>query len=226
MKILGIDTSTRFLCVGISEDSRLIAEYNAEVGPRYSSTLISAIKELLKKNHLTLKQIDGFATGIGPGSFTGLRIGVTTMKALAFSLRKPLVAVSSLDVIAKNIIFYSHTICPIVDARRNLIYSCFYKLKDQMLQRKSPYLLLRPQDILRRLKTETIFLGDGLLFYQEYLKERLQNRAEFAKEEYWYPKAKSLLLLAGEKFRKDKLSDPYKLVPLYLYPKECQIRNV
>src|SRR3989338_1784307 len=102
MRILAIDTSTEILGVAVTEDGCVLAEHNTNICRRHFEKIIPAIQDMLKKTRLTLKKIDVLAVAVGPGSFTGMRIGVTTAKGLAFATRKPLVGVSTLDVIAEN----------------------------------------------------------------------------------------------------------------------------
>src|SRR3990167_8720388 len=101
MKILGIDTSTKFLSLGISEDDK-IYEYNLELGRQMSDLLSPTIKKVLDALGWRINDIDYFACGLGPGSFTGMRVGIATVKGLAFSLNKPVVGISTLDILARN----------------------------------------------------------------------------------------------------------------------------
>jgi len=222
MQILGIDTSTKFLSLAILRDDRIIAQINLDVGRQLSSLLIPTIKDILKKSNLSLEKLNGFAVGIGPGSFTGLRIGITTIKALALALNKPIVGISSLDIIAKNISVASTQICPIIDAKRDNVFSCIYECRNGKMKRQTKYLLINIKDLLKRINKKTIFLGDGLLLFRKIIEKK--KEVIFTNEKLWYPKASNLVFLALEKFNKGQFTDTDKLVPLYLYPKECQIR--
>jgi tRNA threonylcarbamoyladenosine biosynthesis protein TsaB len=225
MNILGIDTSSKFLSLAIQKDNRLVFEVSVDSQSRLSDLLIPSIKKALKKGRLSLKTLHGFAVGIGPGSFTGLRVGITMIKALAFSLQKHIVGISSLDIIAQNIGSTPLQICPIVDAKRDNVFSCIYGIKNGNLIKKSKYLLINIRDLLKDIDTKTIFIGDGLKVFGDLIRKEKKTKAIFAAPSLWYPKASSLLTLACKAFRKQKFSDVDKLVPLYLYPKECQIRT-
>ena len=225
MYILAIDTSTDILGVALAKDKIVLAQQNVNIGRRHFEKVFPAINRALKRARLSLKKIDLLAVALGPGSFTGMRIGVTIAKGLAFATGKPVVGVSTLDVIAKNILADDNDICVVMDAKRNLLYGAIYEADGALLKRKSPYLLIGIRDLLKRIKQRTIFVGDGLNLYQGLIQKRKKALAVFAPASNWLPAAGNLALLAGERFKKEKNSDPNKLLPLYLYPKECQIRN-
>ncbi len=225
MRILGIDTSTRFLCIGILDGNRLIADYNQDLDRRHSELLIPTVNKLLKRAKVSLNAIDGFACGIGPGSFTGLRIGLSAIKGFAFGLDKPVVGVPTLDIIAKNIKDDNGSICVVVDAKRDLIYNALYKIKNNRLKRESPYRLSSIEALLKYIKLRTIFVGDAVKLYKEIIKSKLKDKAYFSKQGLWYPKAANLLEIARDKFARNQIISRAKLLPLYLYPKECQIRR-
>ena len=225
MLILGIDTSTKYLGLALSEGGRLLGELNLEVGRELSDKLISTLNNFLKKHKKDIIDIKGFSVGIGPGSFTGLRIGISTIKGFALAQNLPIVGISSLDILAEGISPKgTQHVCSIVDARRNLVYSCMYT-KSPKLQRLSKYQLICIDDLLKRIRSETIFAGDGIELYKDTIKRKLGRKAIFASPEFWYPKADNLLALSCDKFKKRQTQDVHKLLPLYLYPKECQVRN-
>ena len=127
MKILAIDTSSAVASAAILEDGKLIAEYILNNKKTHSQKIMPMIDEIIKDSDLTINDIDVFAAAYGPGSFTGLRIGVATAKALAHAVNKPLVEVSTLEGIAYNAVYSDLLLCPIMDARRNQVYNAVYK---------------------------------------------------------------------------------------------------
>ena len=225
MKVLGIDTSTKNLSVAIVEDSKTLAEFKGRERLRHSQDLIPTIEALLKSEKLKLNELDGFAISIGPGSFTGLRIGVATLKGLNLVTGKPITAVPTLDTIANNISESSQDICVIVDAKKNNVYSCVYYRKNGKIERKSGYLLVTVQELLEKLKAAVIFVGDGIALYKDAILEKI-NSAQFAKEETWFPKAGIVAALGMEKLEKNEIEDADSLVPMYLYSRECSIRGI
>ena len=222
MIFLAIDSSSRFFSAAISEDKKLISERNIELERRLSEGLLSVIKDLLKKSGTSLDKIHGFCVGLGPGSFTGLRIGVSTMKGLAFSLKKPLLGVSSLDALAYNAKGFRGLICPIIDAKRENLYSCLYEYNKDRLVKKSSYLLIDLKSLIKKINKPAVFLGDGINLYKKQISQEIKE-ALFLPSDFWYPKASIIARLGLEKLARAKNFDSARIRPLYLYPKECQI---
>ncbi|MCX5667224.1 MAG: tRNA (adenosine(37)-N6)-threonylcarbamoyltransferase complex dimerization subunit type 1 TsaB [Candidatus Omnitrophica bacterium] len=165
MIILAIDTSTDYLSLAILKDGRLIVKFHKRADRRHSILLVPTIEKLIKKAKLNIGKIDCFAISIGPGSFTGLRIGVTVVKGLAYALKKRIVAVPTLDVIAENAKSFKGVVCPVLDARKNKVYACLYKSDGKSLKRLSKYLLLPVADLLKKIKAmryNVLFLGDAM----------------------------------------------------------------
>lgn len=226
MNILAIDTSSKYFSLVIARDEKILVRFFEPLARELSAKLVPIIDSSLKKARLALEDIDYFGAGLGPGSFTALRIGLAAMKGLVFPLNKPIAGVPSLDILAGSV-QEDGVICPVVDARRGLIYCAVYRLKKGRLSRKSRYLLIPIKDLLARLDpgTKTVFLGDGVPLCRQDIEKSLGEKAEFAKEKAWYPLPENLLACVREKIRQGKLTDSYKLVPLYLYPKECQVEK-
>jgi tRNA threonylcarbamoyladenosine biosynthesis protein TsaB len=232
MKILALDTSSKFLSLVVAEDSKILSQTHRFLDRKHSLQLVPLIERILKKAKLTLKKIDGFCVGKGPGSFTGLRIGITCIKGLAFVLQKPIVAIPSLDILAQNARKFkieknkdSHLqVCPIIDAKQNKVYACLYQAQNGIIKRKSGYFLFSIQELLKILRGNTVFLGDGVKLYRAEICRSKNISPFFVEEKLWYPRATQAILLALERFQKGKYDDINSLVPLYLYPKECQIK--
>jgi tRNA threonylcarbamoyladenosine biosynthesis protein TsaB len=225
MKVLGVDTSTNVLSVAIVEDKDIISNLSRTLEKGHSSGLVPMIGEILKRANISLERIDGFAVGIGPGSFTGLRVGVTTMKTLAFSVDKPIKGLSSLDAIAYNGVGAPSPICPIVDAKRDQVYSAIYAWEGKVLKRLSNYLLIPIGRLLKKIKGEVLFLGDGIELYKEEIIKIKKGKAMFAPKSSWFPQASRIAFLGLEAFKRGEMDNPYSLVPMYLYPKECTVRK-
>lgn len=224
MKILGIDTSAKFLCVGISDENKIYG-FNLELGQRLSTLIAPTIKRILDSLGWQVKEIDYFACGLGPGSFTGLRVGLATIKGLGWALNKPLVGISTLDILARNVKASSSTIVPIIDAKRNLIYCSAYKIKGNTLKRVMPYQLLSKEELIRKLKGDIVFLGDAVDLYKRDLVRRIKG-AVVLDRDLWYVQPHNIILAALGEIRAKKLVSPFDIAPIYLYPKECQIKIV
>ncbi|MFH1578048.1 MAG: tRNA (adenosine(37)-N6)-threonylcarbamoyltransferase complex dimerization subunit type 1 TsaB [Candidatus Omnitrophota bacterium] len=228
MNILAVETSSKKLCVGILNHKGRILEYNLDSGQRHTELILPTIKRALKNFKLGFRGIDYFAVGLGPGSFTGLRIGLATIKGFAAALEKPVIGLPTLDVIAHNALpAKSKIICPLIDARRNLLFTALYEVAREKLKRISPYLLIDLEGLFKIIKPSdsVAFLGDATMLYQPRLKQKIK-RCLILEEDAWYPKAGNLIKLAGDLISKGKFKDAARIKPIYLYPKECQIRNI
>jgi len=223
MKILGIDTTTKFLSIGIYDGIKVYS-YNLEVGRRLSSLLAPTIKRILDSLDWEASDIDYFACGLGPGSFTGMRVGLATIKGLAWSLHKPIIGISTLDILARNVKARGVTIIPMIDAKRNLIYCSIYKTEDSIQKRITPYLLLTEEEFLKEMRVKSIIFGDAVVLYKENILRNIKNSAILDKD-YWYPRGHNIIKIALERIREGRFSNAFKTEPIYLYPKECQIKN-
>jgi len=227
MNILAIDTSTRRLCLGLINNQRKILEYNLDSGIRHTELLLPTIKKALRRLRVSLDDIDCFAVGLGPGSFTGLRIGLATIKGFVQARNVPVIGLSSLDVLAVNALAgNSKVISPVIDAKRNLVYTAWYEVGfKKRLRRRSPYLLISIEELLNKLRVykSVAFLGDGLRIYQQALRQRRKDSI-FLEEDTWYPQAGNLIKLALDLVNRGRFQDVRRMKPIYLYPKECQIR--
>ncbi|MBM3251655.1 MAG: tRNA (adenosine(37)-N6)-threonylcarbamoyltransferase complex dimerization subunit type 1 TsaB [Candidatus Omnitrophica bacterium] len=225
MKILAIDTSSNNLSIAISDDKGRVFEKNIYSEKKLSSLIIPSINLMLKKTKTSLRSLDALAVGLGPGSFTGLRIGVATIKALALGAAKPVIGIPSLDILARNVKADNLQICPLLDAKRDRVYTCFYQNRNKHFKKLNDYLLIEIKDFFKKIKTRTVFLGDGLNIYKDLIKDKLGRKAYFAEDKLWRVRAGNLVILAKERIKNKKFDNPDKIVPLYLYPKECQIKK-
>lgn len=223
MKILAIDTATKYLSIALYDENK-VCEYNLEVGRLLSSLISSTIKRVIEVADWQLKDIDYFCVGLGPGSFTGIRIGMATVKGLAWAQGKRIVGISTLDILANNVATTTGKIIPVIDAKRNLIYCSIYKKKDGLLKRVAPYMLLSLDELCRKLTAGSLVFGDALGLYREAIR-KASSAINILDNEYWYPKAHNLITLALEKIRRGQIQNPGMVRPIYLYPKECQIKT-
>jgi len=218
MKILAIDTSTDYLSIAITNGKRTLAAFHRKVSRRHSDLLIPTIKTLMKRSGLKPKGISAIFIGIGPGSFTGLRIGVATVKAMAYALKKPIVSVGSLDAIAANAAIHKGFIMPVLDARKNKLYACLYKSDGKRTKRISRYMLLTAEELAKKVKGKDIlYMGDGV----EILKAAGIAHPRGVK--YWEPRAERIGRLGLKDLKKKRFKSAEELEPLYLYSKECDI---
>jgi tRNA threonylcarbamoyladenosine biosynthesis protein TsaB len=225
MKVLGIDTSTSCGSVGLIDNGEVIADYLLNLSVTHSERLLGAIEFVLKEARCNIENIDGLTISLGPGSFTGLRIGVSTVKGLAFATGKPAAGVSTLDVLASQIATTPYLICPILDARKKEVYTAFYCYKEgNSLKRISPYQAIRPEDLVKNIKEETIFLGDGVKTYEGLLLNDLPSFAIFPPAPLHFPRGSMVAKLGFELLRKGECLDLETFVPIYIRSSEAEIK--
>jgi len=225
MNLLAIDTSTKNLSLAVAKKGKVVKFRNTKLNRPLSSSIMPSIKRILDSAGISLGKIDGFAVGLGPGSFTGLRVGLSTIKGLAFVTNKPIIGVSSLDALAMNIEEDHAQICTLCDAKRNLVYACLYEKKGSLLKRKSDYVLESIDEVLVRIKGKTSFIGDGVKLFRDDINKVKSIGPVFVDEKLMLPQAKFLIPLVLEKFQKGRRDDIDKLTPLYLYPDHCQVKK-
>ncbi|MFQ5862557.1 MAG: tRNA (adenosine(37)-N6)-threonylcarbamoyltransferase complex dimerization subunit type 1 TsaB, partial [Candidatus Brocadiales bacterium] len=219
MKVLGIETSGLVGSVALCEDSGVLAEKSFEKGMRHGKALVSSLEDMFQGLGLEPEEIDLIAISHGPGSYTGLRVGVTCAKVLAYTLGKPLVAVPTLDVLAENAPPKEMAICPVLDARRKQVYACIYKRSGAMWQRSSKPMVIYPQKLLEMLPRPVLTFGDGTTVYKEVF---TADGVTFGGDEMGVARARVVARLGKKVFDKGEISDPYLLQPLYLRVSEAE----
>lgn len=187
MRILGIESSSLVASVAIVTDDVVTAEYTLNLKKTHSQTLLPMIDQMMGMLEMDLDTVDAIAVSGGPGSFTGLRIGSATGKGLGLALKKPLIHVPTVDAMAYSLYGISHLICPIMDARRNQVYTGIYTFEDHKMQTQLNSCALDIKELAEQLNTlgkelekQIVFLGDGVAVYKEVLKECLGVPYSFA----------------------------------------------
>jgi tRNA threonylcarbamoyladenosine biosynthesis protein TsaB len=180
MKVLALDSSGLVASVAVVEDNayggNLLAEYTVNYKKTHSQTLLPMLDEIVKMIELDLESIDAIAVAAGPGSFTGLRIGSATAKGLGLALNKPLAAIPTVDALAFNLYGTDSVICPIMDARRNQVYTGIYEFCGEELHVIEPQMAVGIDEIAKKLcalDRDVIFLGDGVPVFREKLENDL-----------------------------------------------------
>jgi tRNA threonylcarbamoyladenosine biosynthesis protein TsaB len=225
MKILGIDTSTSCGSLGIIDDDEVVAEYTLLRDETHSARLVPAIQALLKEARLGLDEIDGMAVSLGPGSFTGLRVGLSAVKGLALAAERPVVGVPTLDALASNLPFTPCVICPILDARKGEVYTALYKYGESgRIEQLTPYQVLPPPLLLEKIPLQdTIFLGDGVEAYGGLFEERLGTQALFAPPHLRFLRGSTVAEIGLQRFKQGEQDDISLLVPIYVRPSDAEI---
>ena len=221
MKILGVDTSTPIGSIALVDSDHLVAEHTLNIVQAHSSRLMPAIDSVLKWGNITVDGLDGCAVGIGPGSFTGTRIGVTTIKSICYAVDKPIISVSTLEAIAYNLRGSNGIICPLLDARRSEIYGAIFEANAKW-DRLSEDLCLPIEAFLERIKAETTsncainFVGDGLETYGDIVRENLGERARLADAIFNVPRGATIAHLGAQRLQAGDTDSYWTLVPNYV----------
>lgn len=246
MRILAVDTTSKYLSLALTEGEKEIASFHRVMDQRQCEELIPRIDKLLKKAKLKLKDIGCIAFSKGPGSLTALRIGAATVKGFALALKIKIVSVPTLDAIAQGRFLSQSKKCPqknkkgtllrlpqepslivpVVDARRGNVYTSIYSLKNGKLRRHLKYSVIPVSELLKSIKGDAIFLGDGLAAYRKTIEDNFKYKAEFVPERDWYPRATIVAHLGYELIKNKKFEETDKFVPMYLYPRDVQVRNL
>ena len=224
MTLLAIETATRQLGVAVVDGETALSSYELLADNPHAVELPAAVSRVLKAARITLHQLDGFVVDIGPGSFTGLRIGLAFVKALAFATKKPIIGVASLDVLAANVPFAPRPVCPVLDAKQKNVYAAVFLTGERQVTRRTDYLLGPAAEVLAGFTEPAVFLGDGCGRYRDLMLKHCP-KAEFAAPELWLPRAATLGRLGAARFAEGKRDDPAQLVPMYLYPMDCSVRG-
>ncbi|MDO6451475.1 tRNA (adenosine(37)-N6)-threonylcarbamoyltransferase complex dimerization subunit type 1 TsaB [Oceanobacillus profundus] len=221
MNILAIDTSNQVLGVSILKGDQIIGEVMTNLTKNHSVRLMPAIEKLMKEVSMRPEELDKIIVAKGPGSYTGVRIGVSTAKTMAWALDIPVVGVSSLEVLSYQGRFFDGVICPFFDARRGLVFTGLYQWRNSHLEAVFEEKNLLMEDVLQTLKeqeTNVLFLSPDIAIYKEAIEKGLGERAIIPEGPYHIPKA-GHLGLAGLTKQPDTT---HALTPNYLRLAEAE----
>lgn len=219
MKILGLDSSGIVASVAIVEDDVLIAEYTVNYKKTHSQTLLPMLDEIAKMTELDLNSIDAIVVAAGPGSFTGLRIGSATAKGLGLALKKPLIAIPTVEGLAYNLYDISGLICPIMDARRKQVYTGIYRFTDHQLKVVEDQMAVPMETVIEKLNQygeAVTFLGDGVPVFHELIAEKMTVPYSFAPAHVNKQRAAAVATLGEIYYRQGKTETAMEHVPDYL----------
>ena len=223
MKLLGVESATLSGGVALLDGDRLLGEITLNIAITHSERLMSAVDRLLTDCGLAPADLDGLAVSVGPGSFTGLRVGIATVKALAMALDLPVAAVPTLDALASRLPFADAPVCPILDARKSEVYLSLYRWRDGGMAREWDYLALPPELAAARLDAPVILLGDGIEACRPWL-DRLGAEARVAPAAQRMPSAASVAVLGRAALSAGEGVGADSLAPLYLRPPEAELK--
>lgn len=225
MKLLTIDTSTNACSVAVTIDDRLVAELLVNVSAQQSSRVIEAVDTALTYARVPVEDIDGFGVALGPGSFTGVRIGVATVKGLALAYGKPVVGFSSLAMLAMNVPSPNIPVCPMFDARKKEVYAAVYQWQDGPVPLVADC-VMAPALFMEKVTGPTVFVGEGALAYRNLIAERLGTDALFPPFSCHQPSAARGACLARQALLKGETIPLHGLVPVYIRPSEAELAKM
>lgn len=225
--ILSIDTATPCssvaLTTGTRQEGRVIAAFSLTGKVTHSRRLLSVIDLLMEETARCWEDIDGIAISLGPGSFTGLRIGMATAKGLAAAAGKVLVGISTLDALASKCVC-DRLICAVLDARKKEVYAAFYRLgTDGLVAPVSGQAVLGPQELAAQVTEPVLMVGDGAQVYGDLFRTVLGEKLLIAPGQLHEPAATSLGLLAGEKLLRGELLELAEGVPTYIRSSDAEL---
>ncbi|UDY38016.1 tRNA (adenosine(37)-N6)-threonylcarbamoyltransferase complex dimerization subunit type 1 TsaB [Dermatobacter hominis] len=224
MLILGIETATVQAGCAIGGHEGVLASAQSSKSKRHAENLAPAIEFTCRQADIELSEIGLVAVDVGPGLFTGLRVGVATAKAIAFGLRVPMIAVSSLDLLAFPVRFSNRLIVTAIDARRDELYYAFYRQVPGGVQRLGEHQLGSPDDLASQLLAspdEILLVGDGAIRYREAF-EGLA-KVELVDRDPCHPSAESLVQLAHARALREEFERPDEIEPIYLRRPDAEI---
>jgi len=225
VKLLTVDTSTSTCSVALTVGERLVAESLLDSERTLSERLLVSVDTVLRDAGLLLADLDGFGVALGPGSFTGVRIGVSTVKGLALATGKPVVGFSSLAMLALNLPETSLPVCPLFDARKKEVYAAIYRC-GSLPEPLRGDCVMAPERFLTLVEGKALFVGNGALRYRDLIEEVLGERAVFAPSHCHQPRAAAGAVLAHEAFRSGVVTPLSSLNPAYLRPSEAELSKM
>lgn len=219
MKILAFDASSLVASVAVLEDDIVIAEYTTNFKKTHSQTLLPMLAELQEMIQLDLQEIDALAISGGPGSFTGLRIGSATVKGLGLALDKPIVSVPTVDAMAYGMYGSKAWVCPMMDARRNQVYTGLYSFEQNNMKIQVAQCACSIEEIIEKINNanqEVVFLGDGVPVQKETIERLTKVPYSFAPAHMNRQRAASVGALAMEYYKEGKVQSALEHAPEYL----------
>ena len=223
MKILAVDTATTSCSVAVIDNSSVCAELTTHKKQTHSKHLMTTIDSVLKSADYRAGDLDGFAVTIGPGSFTGLRIGMATIKGLASVADKPVVGVSSLETLAWQCSAHTRLICPLLDARKAEVYGATYRFSKDRLIQQTPACAVKPEIFVGEINEPCVFIGSGAQLYQKKIQDALGAKAHFVPEDQNIIRASSVGFLSLKRFKTNDTDRVADLAPFYIRKSDAEL---
>lgn len=222
-RLLAVCTATRCTSIAVIEDGRVFGEMVMRSPRTHTDLLLPNVRQLLAGLELDIPDFDAFVAVVGPGAFTGLRVGVATVKGLATAADRPTIAISSLLTLAAQFPASHFPICALLDARKSEIYVGRYCQQLDEPVSSHPERVMTPEQLLDEIDEETLFVGDGATVYRPLIEARLGRRAHFAPVSLAEPRAALAAALADREFRAERTIPSGQLTPVYIRRSEAEI---
>lgn len=225
MIILAADTSTITASCAVVEDGVVLSELSMQYGKTHSQKIVPMLRELLAMTDRKFSDVDLFSATIGPGSFTGLRIGVVTIKSLAYSLKTPVCGIPTLDAMAYSMPDFSGIIAPMLDARNNQVFAALYHKRQNKLEMISPVMGVPIGEFIstvNKYSEDTLVCGDAVSMHIDRMKSELGVKVFEAHPSLSFPRAASCALLAEQAFRENRVCHPFELEPMYFRKSQAE----
>lgn len=219
MRILGLDSSGLVAGVAVVEDDNLLGEYTVNYKKTHSQTLLPMLDEVARMIELDLNTLDAIAVAGGPGSFTGLRIGSATAKGLGLALNVPIINIPTVDALAYNLAGHRDLVCPLMDARRNQVYTGLYQFRQNELEAERPQCAVGIDEIITDInerKRQVVFLGDGVPVFRTYIREHMKVPYSFAPAHMNKQRAGAVAALAVRYYEAGRFETAEEHKPEYL----------
>jgi tRNA threonylcarbamoyladenosine biosynthesis protein TsaB len=227
MKLLAIDTSNLTLGVSVCTEDKVLGEFTTNIRKNHSIRLMPMVAQVLEELDMDPAQLSAVAVAKGPGSYTGVRIGVASAKSMAWALNLPLIGVSSLEVLAWSGAYFPGLIFPLFDARRGQAYCGTYRWGSNGMEtvEKDRIILLRDAlDVLKTMNEPVLFLGEDLHIHKETIEEIMGTQAFFAPASYSLPRSSHLAMAAFRLLREGKTEERERFTPSYLQLAEAEAK--
>ena len=223
MRILAIDTSTSTNSVCVINESGIVVEHLVGGQSSHNKILLKNVDLCIKAAGIQFGDIAGIGVALGPGSFTGLRIGISTAKTLAWANQLPILGIPTLDALALNVPYSRYKVCPLLDAKKDEVYCRIYEMVDGYPKPLTENLVLSPLELINLIDSPTLFFGNGWLLYGKQLKEKLGDKAMSPPSSCHPIRASNIGVLALRRLKRGEKDDPAFLKPIYVRPSDAEL---
>ena len=225
MWVMAVDTSVQTGSVALVRDGEVMSEKLVESSSSHARMLLSVMDETLRNLSLKATDLGGLIVTVGPGSFTGLRIGISTVKGLAYGLWIQAVGVPTLDAMASRVLISDLSLCPLLDARKSEVYCGFYRRRGDQLEKVTDPMVLTPIKLCNMVVQPTLFFGEGVSVYSSFLKRELGERARFLEEDGLETVAAAAARIGWQSLSGAVEAPSPKLELLYVRPSEAEFKR-